>query len=160
TKTVAVKLLGNKSLKVGGREFSQTLGQRVMSTVDGEMAGGNKPIIYRVSEGKADSLSGRNLADNLTAKMSKPIVNDKDLKKIIDDLYRANAKIGSGSTADAVRYELKNNTKVGGREHSEKARNYSVALERWLAKNPDASFSDRSTANNILRDLQNALKGK
>ncbi|RPD82979.1 hypothetical protein EGK74_13940, partial [Neisseria weixii] len=40
TKTVAVKLLGNKSLKVGGREFSQTLGQRVMSTVDGEMAGG------------------------------------------------------------------------------------------------------------------------
>ncbi|RPD83003.1 hypothetical protein EGK75_13745, partial [Neisseria weixii] len=43
-KTVAVKLLGNKSLKVGGREFSQTLGQRVMSTVDGEMAGGGRAV--------------------------------------------------------------------------------------------------------------------
>jgi hypothetical protein len=35
--------------------------------------------------------------------MEKPNVQDENLSHIIDDLYRPNAKVGSGSTADAVR---------------------------------------------------------
>lgn len=46
----------------------------------------------------------------------------------MDDLYRENAKIGSGSTADAVRYELQTGGKVGGKTHSQKAEDYSQAL--------------------------------
>ncbi|CNC72618.1 TPA: hypothetical protein ACQQX6_001341 [Yersinia enterocolitica] len=59
--------------------------------------------------------------DSLRATMEKPNVKDGNLKNIIDDLYRPNAKVGSGSTADAVRYELATGEKVGGRGHVEKA---------------------------------------
>lgn len=78
----------------------------------------------------------------------------------MDDLYRDGAKIGTGSTADAVRYETEAGLPVGGVFHTQKAEDYSVALQRWLDLNPNASFSDRSAAQNVLRDLQNALKGK
>jgi len=49
---------------------------------------------------------------------------------------------------------------VGGVFHTQKAIDYSTALQNWLDANPGASFSDRSAAQNILRDLQNALSGK
>ncbi|EPM4066320.1 VENN motif pre-toxin domain-containing protein, partial [Yersinia enterocolitica] len=98
--------------------------------------------------------------DSLRATMEKPNVKDGNLKNIIDDLYRPNAKVGSGSTADAVRYELATGEKVGGRGHVEKAQTYSKALQDWLNKNPQASSSDKAAAENVLKDMQNALKGK
>ncbi|KEY58940.1 hemagglutinin repeat-containing protein [Serratia sp. DD3] len=98
--------------------------------------------------------------DSLRASMEKPNVKDENLKNIIDDLYRPNAKVGSGSTADAVRYELATGEKVGGRGHVEKAQTYSKALQDWLNKNPQASSSDKAAAENVLKDMQNALKGK
>ncbi len=98
--------------------------------------------------------------DSLRASMEKPNVQDENLSNIIDDLYRPNAKIGSGSTADAVRYEIATGEKVGGRGHIEKAETYSKALQDWLNKNPQASTSDKAAAENVLKDMQNALKGK
>ncbi|EHJ4958985.1 type IV secretion protein Rhs [Escherichia coli] len=92
--------------------------------------------------------------------MGKPDVTDSNLKNIIDDLYRPNAKVGSGSTADAVRYELATGEKVGGRGHVLKAQDYTRALQDWLDKNPTASPGDRAAAENVLQDLQNALGGK
>ena len=44
--------------------------------------------------------------------------------------------------------------------HVEKAQTYSKALQDWLNKNPQASSSDRAAAENVLKDMQNALKGK
>ncbi|AZG15417.1 type IV secretion protein Rhs [Cupriavidus pauculus] len=92
--------------------------------------------------------------------MAKPIVSDTKLGGLIDDLYRDGAKIGTGSTADAVRYEAHTGNPVGGVFHTQKAQDYSVALQKWLDSNPNAPFNDRSAAQNVLRDLQNALKGK
>ncbi|MGU3525354.1 hemagglutinin repeat-containing protein [Enterobacteriaceae bacterium C23F] len=98
--------------------------------------------------------------DSLRASMEKPNVQDESLGNIINDLYRPNAKVGSGSTADAVRYEIATGEKVGGRGHIEKAETYSKALQDWLNKNPQASTSDKAAAENVLKDMQNALKGK
>nr|WP_253907329.1 hemagglutinin repeat-containing protein [Herbaspirillum rubrisubalbicans] len=112
------------------------------------------------SEGTANAATGSKLADDLAAKMAKPIVSDKKLAGLIDDLYRAGAKIGNGSTADAVRYERATGSPVGNVFHSQKAQDYSAALQKWLDANPAASFSDRSAAKNVLKDLQNSLNGK
>ncbi len=78
----------------------------------------------------------------------------------MENLYRDGAEIGTGSTADAVRYEIQTGEPVGGVFHTQKAQDYSIALQKWLDANPNASFGDRSAAQNVLRDLQNALKGK
>ena len=79
---------------------------------------------------------------------------------LMDVLYRDGAKIGTGSTADAVRYESDTGSNVGGVFHTQKAENYSIALQNWLNTNPNASFGDRSAAQNVLRDLKNSLSGK
>ncbi|GAA0835978.1 hypothetical protein GCM10009080_20660 [Cupriavidus pauculus] len=110
--------------------------------------------------GTANAATVVKLADDLASKMAKPIVSDTKLGGLIDDLYRDGAKIGTGSTADAVRYEARTGNPVGGVFHTQKAQDYSVALQKWLDSNPNAPFSDRSAAQNVLRDLQNALKGK
>ncbi|EPX7791921.1 RHS element core protein [Escherichia coli] len=107
-----------------------------------------------------DRMQHERYKDELRQKMGKPDVTDSNLKNIIDDLYRPNAKVGSGSTADAVRYELATGEKVGGRGHVLKAQDYTRALQDWLDKNPTASPGDRAAAENVLQDLQNALGGK
>lgn len=92
--------------------------------------------------------------------MGKPSVKNSKLKELIDELYRPNAKIGSGSTADAVRHELATGEQIGGASHSQKATDAVKSLERWLGNNPAATPGDRAAAENVIKDLMNALDGK
>lgn len=92
--------------------------------------------------------------------MQKPIVTDTKLQKLVNDLFRDNAKIGNGSAGAALRHEMKTGQPVGQKEHLQKTQNYIVSLERWLKNNPKASDNDKMAAELILRDLKNALKGK
>ncbi len=89
----------------------------------------------------------------------KPEASNPKLQKKINELYRENSEIGSGSTADAVRYELKTGKSVKGKLHSQKAQNSIVYLERWLKKTPNASFSDKQIAKRLIKDMKNALEG-
>jgi RHS repeat-associated protein len=98
--------------------------------------------------------------DGLRAAMEKPTVSDKKLSELVDALYRPNAKVGSGSTAAAVREELLTGQPVGGAFHSLKAEGGITALQKWLNKNPTARPGDRAAAENIIRDMSNALRGQ
>jgi Hemagglutinin repeat len=97
--------------------------------------------------------------DELRANMSKPEVSDAGLANIVDKLYRQDASIGSGSTAAAVREELLTSQPTKGRYHSAKATESIAALNSWLKANVTARSSDRAAAENLIRDMQNALKG-
>ena len=92
--------------------------------------------------------------------MQKPIVSDPKLNGLVEDIFRRDAKVGNGSTGAAVREELRTGLQTGGRFHSQKAEDYSRALQKWLKSNPTARLSDRAAAENMLRDMQNALHGK
>ncbi|MGG7074619.1 hypothetical protein U5B43_10325 [Campylobacter sp. 9BO] len=91
--------------------------------------------------------------------MGKVQVKDVKLQKIINTMYREGAKIGSGSTADAVRYELKTGQKVGNKLHIQKAIDNINALNKWLKNNPRANKSDIDTAQKYIKDLTNAING-
>ncbi|MFP1463669.1 hypothetical protein ACLB1E_31895 [Escherichia coli] len=95
-----------------------------------------------------DRMQHERYKDELRQKMGKPDVTDSNLKNIIDDLYRPNAKVGSGSTADAVRYELATGEKVGGRGHVLKAQDYKGLYRIGSDKNPTASPGDPAAAEN------------
>jgi len=73
-------------------------------------------------------------------------------------LYRSNAKIGSDSTADAIRFERKTGQSVGGVSHTQKGRDALIYLKRWLKQNPNADPGDIAAAENIILDLEDALK--
>lgn len=92
--------------------------------------------------------------------MEKPDVNDEKLTNLLGDLYSPGAKVGSGSTADALRAEMATGESAGGRFHFQKAQDYSTGLEGWLRKNPTGLSGDRAAAENVLIDLRNALGGK
>ena len=96
----------------------------------------------------------------LRAAMGKPHTSDPRLGTIMDDLYRETAQVGSGSTAAAVRYELATGQQVGGVWHSQKAADRIRELERWLRNNPTASGGDRAAAENVIRDMTDALAGR
>ena len=98
--------------------------------------------------------------DGLRAAMQKPSVTDENLGALLNSLYRPGAKVGSGSTAAAVRQELATGRSVGGKLHSQKAGDYIKGLQRWINGNPGASLGDRAAAENVLKDLQNAMSGR
>lgn len=97
---------------------------------------------------------------NTITRVEKPIVSDRKLSNLINDLYKgANTSnpIGTGSTADAIRYEAKTGLPVGGKYHTQKGREYKTALEKWLMKNPEAAQEDRHAAQAVLDDLSDAI---
>jgi RHS repeat-associated protein len=85
--------------------------------------------------------------------------NTRKLSNILNDLFRAKGTIGSGSTADAIRYELQTGLKVGGKTHFTKGVGYRDALIKLL-HDPSMSPSQLATIKAILTDLQNALSGQ
>lgn len=91
------------------------------------------------------------------SRVPKPPVSDPKLQNMVNDLYRPDAKIGNGSTADAIRYEKATGCQVGGRSHIQKGWDYVRALQNWLRRNPNASPSDRQVAQDMLDDLLDAL---
>jgi hypothetical protein len=96
------------------------------------------------------------------AGLPRPTVAHPKLQNLVRDLYKgANGPnpIGSGSTADAIRFELACGQQVGGRWHSNKGREYIRALRNWLTKNQNADAADRNIAQQLLDDLVAALGG-
>ncbi|HEV2761787.1 MAG TPA: hypothetical protein VGV38_02240 [Pyrinomonadaceae bacterium] len=93
----------------------------------------------------------------LRRQMEKPHADDPRLQNIINENYRPNAKIGSGSTADAIRHERATGQPVGGRWHTQKGQDTVRALEKWLKDNPAAKPGDRAAAENVIKDLKDAL---
>jgi hypothetical protein len=96
-------------------------------------------------------------------RVPRPTVGDARLQNLVDDLYRGfwtPHPIGTGSTADAIRVELRTGMPVGGRFHRMKGTQYITALGNWLARHPGASPADRIAAAEIRADLQNALAGR
>ena len=131
--------------------------------VDGALVHNAGPGSYL--KGLASSGIAHNAADfakykhQLRASMSKPHVSNAGLASLMDERYRPGARIGSGSTAAAVRHESANGGNVGGRVHSQKARDMITALQKWLQNNPTAAFGDKAAAENVVQDMINALTG-
>lgn len=66
-------------------------------------------------------------------------------------------RVGTGTTADAIRLERLNGSPVGGRFHTQKGIESVRALENWLAKNPTASEYDRMVAKSLGDELKPVL---
>jgi RHS repeat-associated protein len=99
----------------------------------------------------------------LGAVLPTPQVASRKLQNIVNDLYKGTTnprRVGTGTTADAVRRELATGKPVGGRFHSQKATDSSRGLQKWLTNNPGASYRDRVVAQSLLDDLLSALGGR
>jgi len=82
---------------------------------------------------------------------------DSKLRNLINDLYRENSQIGSGSSMDAYRFEQRTGALVGGKSHTQKILNYRTALIKVWRKRANLSSGDRQIVEKLLNDIQNAL---
>ena len=78
-------------------------------------------------------------------------------KNIVKELYRPNAAVGDGGTADAIRKQVATSELIGGKDHIRKGRERLRQIERILSKNPN--HPDRALLERLRNDLIDALGG-
>jgi len=83
-------------------------------------------------------------------------INNPALRNIISKLYREGAAIGDGSTAAAVEHETATGEAVGGKWHSQKARESINALRKIL-RSQNLSPREQVIARYILERTEKAL---
>lgn len=117
----------------------------------------------RVALGTGGKARAQPAADATDAGVSNvlatPEVVNAKLQNIVNDLYKGTInpnRVGTGTTADAVRSERETGLPTGGTFHFVKATQYSVALSKLLT-NGDLNWYDQVVAQSLLNDLQDAL---
>jgi len=73
-------------------------------------------------------------------------------------LYRPGAQIGSGSTADAIRYELQTGNLLSPTGHLQKGKEALAGLQKLL-QTQDLSLEDTAIVKFMIDDLQKAIGG-
>ncbi len=92
--------------------------------------------------------------------LPKPIVNDAELQNYVNDLYKGTTnpnRVGTGTTADAVREEVATGQATAGKFHIQKAEDTARGLGNWLRRNPGADPHDRLVARSLRDELLDAL---
>lgn len=100
----------------------------------------------------------RNLLGTTRSRLLQTAQNRK-LRNLINYLFRPGAQIGSGSTADAIRYELSTGKLLSPRGHFVKGQEARTSLQR-LYRDPNLSPGDKQIVKKLLIDLQDALSNK
>lgn len=86
-------------------------------------------------------------------------VTDSKLRNRIEALFRQNAKVGNGGTADAVRHEMRTGELLSPSGHLQKAIEMRDGLLDDLASGR-LNASDSRLARELLSDLHLAISGK
>lgn len=94
-----------------------------------------------------------------------PTVKDPTLQSRINNAYLrpgATSMIeGDGSLVAAIRYEIRTGELVGGKNHAvNKATNVLNSLRKWLRLNPDADAGDIAIAEQLMKEIYDALAGR
>jgi serine/threonine protein phosphatase PrpC len=116
----------------------------------------------RAAIGQATGSASAPSSTSVTPAARRPTVTDPKLREIVDPLYRGvdepdGTRTGSGTTADALRFETRTGKPVKGHFHSRKAEAAIDGLTKWGRNNPAASAADRAVAHHELNDLRDAL---
>lgn len=89
-----------------------------------------------------------------------PQVHDRELQHLLNEQYRPGAVHGDGSTADALRYEMRTGKLLSKTGHRHKVEVSIKLFREWLDNHPNASHLDRATARAVLNDLVRAIAGE
>jgi filamentous hemagglutinin len=85
-------------------------------------------------------------------------VTNPRLRNLINQMYRPGAQAGTGSTADAIRYEAQTGIMMSRTGHFQKGLEMRTALTRVL-REESLSAAERQAVRSVLIDLQKALSG-
>jgi len=79
------------------------------------------------------------------------------LRDLVNGVYLNGSTIGSGSSAAALREEKTFGQRVKGKLHTVKSKEMLGSFVTWLRNHPAAAPGDRAAAENIVKDMKDAL---
>lgn len=85
--------------------------------------------------------------------------SDPRLRDVIAQLFRRNARVGSGSAMDAFRFEQQTGILLSPSGHALKLFERRIQLQRLL-RDARLLLEDRQIVKELLIDIQNALSGQ
>ena len=156
-----------------GATIAKKIGESSGSLPKGRNSGGNPTLesdVFSpevVSSRTIDSrkLYGYQESGKYPGSLKHPEATGKSLKNIIKQMYKGDKSLtgvlGTGSTADAARWEYETGELFKGTNHLDnKAPQLINSLNTWIKKNPSASPSDLHAAKEMLKDLKKAWQGE
>jgi len=119
---------------------------------------GHLDDVSKVAKVSKDALQIYKETNSAGQALMKGVKNEKVLN-LIRDNYRAGAKIGSGSTADAILHTARTNELISDSTHIEKARNTLNRIENVFKQyGSQLNSQEKKVLNKISADLKNTLK--
>ena len=119
---------------------------------------GHLDDVSKVAKVSKDALQIYKETNSAGQALMKGVKNEKVLN-LIRDNYRAGAKIGSGSTADAILHTARTNELISDSTHIEKARNTLNRIENGFKQyGSQLNSQEKKVLNKISADLKNTLK--
>lgn len=130
--------------------------------------GGFRSNLFHGTAGSPQLQLPDNLADDTIASTSATenrairqqfleAASTEETRHLVKELYRENATIGDGGTADAIRIQLSTGELVGGKDHTRKGRERLRQIEKLLSRFPN--HPDRNLLEQLRDDLKDALGG-
>lgn len=83
-------------------------------------------------------------------------IQNPALRKLVEYTYRVSARIGNGSTADAIRFEKETGILLSRTGHIQKGKEVLTSLERLLGSNK-LNPKDAEIARELIKDMKDAL---
>ncbi|MBI2011789.1 hypothetical protein HYS91_03400 [Candidatus Daviesbacteria bacterium] len=127
----------------------------------------SKPVVINIENNSGKTVNNSALDKVISnvgnAAAQVPKVTNQKLNNYVDQFYKGVSnpnRIGSGTTADAIRFENNTGLEVFGSRHIQKGEDLIRGINKWLNANPNASEEDIKIAKTIKDDLVNALRGK
>jgi hypothetical protein len=84
-------------------------------------------------------------------------VSSDDLRNVVEQLYRPGARVGAGSSMDALRYERLTGNLLSPAGHTKKVLDYRTNLMKLWEQRSKLNATDRRIIRELLMDIQNAL---
>jgi RHS repeat-associated protein len=108
----------------------------------------------------ANPQAARTAADALESQRSRLLrdVTDDDLRNVVEQLYRPGAKVGVGSSMDALRHERLTGELLSPAGHTKKLLDYRTNLLKLWDQRSRLNATDRRIVRDLLSDIQNALE--
>jgi hypothetical protein len=83
-------------------------------------------------------------------------IENPALRRLVEYSYRVGARIGNGSTADAIRFEKETGVLLSRTGHIQKGKEVLSSLEKLLGSNK-LNSKDAEIARQLIDDLKDAL---
>jgi hypothetical protein len=142
---------------LGTGDLFTSIGARIYPylPIAGEIGRKAASMLDETGTVQAESGTTRYLLERARDRLLRTSINSK-LLSWVDLLYRANAKIESGSTGDAIRYELQGGVLPDSKNHLQKAKEALNGMRDLLRGNHGKlSEGDRKNIFEVIKDLTN-----